>query len=135
MSILVAFLVVARVQIMYGRYMEARQYLTQCFKTFTELIQSVSVLTMRSNHVEAKEWRLDVAVACVTTLRITVAAIEVSFFLFLFGFCFLSEKKKKKTIIAYFSLYHLSLKFILFIIIILNPSLKVIALILMKQFP
>lgn len=99
MSILVAFLVVARVQITYGRYMEARQYLTQCFKTFTELTQCVSVLTMRSNHVEAKEWRLDVAVACVTTLRITVAAIEVSF----------SFKLFCTTVITYFLSHHLLL--------------------------
>ncbi len=117
MSILVAFLVVARVQITYGRYMEARQYLTQCFRTFTELIQCVSVLTMRSKHIEAKEWRLDVAVACVTTLRITVAAIEVSFSL------------------NYFAL-QLSHTFSLIIFITnIYESLKVISLILMKLFP
>jgi len=76
MSILVAFLVVARVQITYGRFMEARAYLGGCFKSCRELMHCVAVLTSTTETPEAKLWRKSVAVQIVTLLRVTVAAIE-----------------------------------------------------------
>ena len=78
MSILVSFLVVARIQITYARFTEARGYLGGCFKNSRELMHYVSVLTMTSNSDEAKEWRQSVAVQIVATLRVTVAAVGVS---------------------------------------------------------
>ena len=78
MSILVAFLVVARVQITYGRFMEARGYLGGIFKSFRELMHTVAVLTDHSKSEAAKEWRKKVALRILTTLRVTVAALEVS---------------------------------------------------------
>lgn len=78
MSILVAFLVVARVQITYGRFMEARGYLGGIFKSFRELMHTVAVLTDHSKNKAAKEWREKVAVQILVTLRVTVAGLQVS---------------------------------------------------------
>ena len=85
-NILVSFLTVARVQITYSRFTEARVYLGACFKSCRELMQYVAVLTMQSNSVEAKDWRESVAEHIIATLRVTVAAIEVSLFLCLFKY-------------------------------------------------
>jgi putative membrane protein len=78
MSILVAFLTVARVQITFARFMEARGYLGGCFKNCRELMHAVSVLTMASKNEEAKQWRQDVAIQIVATLQVTIAAVEFS---------------------------------------------------------
>lgn len=77
MSILVAFLVVVRVQITYGRFMEARGYLGGIFKSFRELIHTVAVLTDHSQNQLAKKWRQSVALQILVTLRVSVAALEV----------------------------------------------------------
>ncbi len=77
MSILVAFLVVARVQITYGRFMEARGYLGGIFKNFRELMHTVATLTDNSTSEAARTWRQDVALCILATLRVTVAALEV----------------------------------------------------------
>jgi predicted membrane chloride channel (bestrophin family) len=78
LSILLSFLVVARVQFTYARFMEARGYLGGCFNNFRELYQCVAVLTENSKSMQAKKWREKVALHLVATVRVMVAAVEFS---------------------------------------------------------
>ena len=76
--ILLAFLVVSRVQITYKRFMEARSYLGGCFQACRELMQYTCFLTLTSENNEAKRWRKSIAIHITALLRITIAAIQVS---------------------------------------------------------
>jgi len=74
----VSFLVVTRANITYARYMESRQYLTDCYRTCREIVQHTCILTLFENSAGAQEWRQEVAYRTILLLRITMAAIEVS---------------------------------------------------------
>lgn len=74
--ILLAFLVVSRVQITYKRFMEARSYLGGCFQACRELMQYTCFLTLTSENNEAKRWRKSIAIHITALLRITIAAIQ-----------------------------------------------------------
>lgn len=56
--------------------MEAREYLSICYRTCRELVQHVAILT-REDSIEAIQWRQDVAYKTILLLRVTMAAIEV----------------------------------------------------------
>lgn len=76
LSLLVSFLVVTRVTITYGRFMQLRHYLGSCFKSCRDLVQLTCIITIRSNTFECVEWRRSVALKTIELLRVTVAAIE-----------------------------------------------------------
>lgn len=57
MNVLISFLVVQRCIIVYNRYMEARGFLGILFKSSSEFMQHVSVLTIHETSDDAKEWR------------------------------------------------------------------------------
>lgn len=57
LSLLVSFLVVTRVTITYGRFMQLRHYLGICFKSCRDLVQLTSIITITSNTFECIEWR------------------------------------------------------------------------------
>lgn len=76
MAIMVSFLVVTRASITYNRFMEAREYLSVCYRTCRELVQCACVLTLLEEGPGAKKWRSDVAYRTILLLRVTMAAIE-----------------------------------------------------------
>ena len=76
--ILLAFLVVSRVQITYKRFMEARAYLGGCFQACRELMQYICVFTLTTQNNETKSWRKSMALRTTALLRVTIAAIQVS---------------------------------------------------------
>lgn len=78
MAIMVSFLVVTRANITYARFMEARNYLSECYRCCRELVQHTCILTLYEDSLEAQEWRRQVAYRTILLLRITMAAIEVS---------------------------------------------------------
>jgi len=76
MAIMVSFLIVTRASITYGRFMEARGYLSDVFRSCRELIHHTAVLTMQDVSRGAKQWRQDVAFRIILLLRVTIAALE-----------------------------------------------------------
>lgn len=76
MSVLVSFLIVARTQITYARFMEARGYLQDTYRACRDLIHTCSLLTCHDTCEGAKQWRQDVAYRTILLLRITMAALE-----------------------------------------------------------
>jgi predicted membrane chloride channel (bestrophin family) len=76
MAIMVSFLVVTRANITYARYMESRQYLSDCYRNCRELVQHVCILTLFEDSPSAQEWRRKVAYQTILLLRVTMAAIE-----------------------------------------------------------
>uniref|UniRef100_A0A7S4R163 Bestrophin homolog n=2 Tax=Ditylum brightwellii TaxID=49249 RepID=A0A7S4R163_9STRA len=76
MSMLIAFLIVTRAKLAYGRYMEARHYLQNVYRVSRDLIQNMCVMTQHSRSEGAKKWRRDVAYRTIVLLRVTMAAIE-----------------------------------------------------------
>eukprot|EP00568_Trieres_chinensis_P014225 CAMPEP_0183329318 /NCGR_PEP_ID=MMETSP0160_2-20130417/84734_1 /TAXON_ID=2839 ORGANISM="Odontella Sinensis, Strain Grunow 1884" /NCGR_SAMPLE_ID=MMETSP0160_2 /ASSEMBLY_ACC=CAM_ASM_000250 /LENGTH=451 /DNA_ID=CAMNT_0025497507 /DNA_START=30 /DNA_END=1385 /DNA_ORIENTATION=- len=76
MAIMVSFLIVTRAQITYGRFMEARGYLSEIFRNCRELIHHAVVLSMRDTGRGAKQWRQDVAYRTILLLRVTIAALD-----------------------------------------------------------
>jgi len=76
MGILVSFLVVTRVQITYQRFMEARGYLSTCYRCCRELMQHAIMFTMTNTSQPAIAWRRDLAFDTILLLRVTMAAIE-----------------------------------------------------------
>uniref|UniRef100_A0A7R9Z8H1 Bestrophin homolog n=1 Tax=Pseudictyota dubia TaxID=2749911 RepID=A0A7R9Z8H1_9STRA len=76
MAIMVSFLIVTRAQITYHRFMEARGYLSELFRSCRELIHHTAILTMQDKCRGAKQWRKDVAFRTIVLLRVTIAALE-----------------------------------------------------------
>lgn len=76
MSVLVSFLIVARTQITYARFMEARGYLQDTYRSCRDLIHTCSLLTCHDMCDGAKQWRQDVAYRTILLLRITMSALE-----------------------------------------------------------
>ena len=44
-------------------------------------MQGLSVLTLTATNEDAKQWREDIAVQIVASMRVAIAAVEVSFFI------------------------------------------------------
>jgi len=76
MSMILSFLVVSRAKITYSRFMEARGYLEECYKSCRELVQHMCVLTQEDVSEGAQVWRHNVAYRTILLLRVTMAAIE-----------------------------------------------------------
>lgn len=76
MSLLVSFLLVTRATITYNRFMEARQHLSDLYRTSRELVQYACVLTASNTNAEARQWRQGVAYKTIVTLRMAQAAVE-----------------------------------------------------------
>lgn len=76
MNLLVAFLVVSRVNISIGRYNEARGYLSVMYRESRELIQNVVALTSHNTDVRAKEWRNNVAYKSCILLRVAMGVVD-----------------------------------------------------------
>lgn len=74
-AIVVAFLLVTRLQTMFGRYMENSRSLTMLFKAGSDLMANVCVLTERETGERAKQWRQDVAYSLLILLRVSIAAL------------------------------------------------------------
>ena len=62
MGTIVSFLLVQLTTIVYGRFMEARGYLTTCFRSSQDLVQHMAVLTFQDTSVGARRWRLNVSI-------------------------------------------------------------------------
>lgn len=76
MSILVSFLVVTRASITYSRFMEARQYLADLFRSSREVVHYTCLLTNQDKNEKAIQWRQDVAYRTIVALRVAIAAVE-----------------------------------------------------------
>jgi len=76
MGIIVSFLLVQVAGIEYGRFMEARKYLADCYKSCRELVQFAVILTMQDTSEGAKRWRQNVAYRTILLLRVTMAVLE-----------------------------------------------------------
>ena len=76
MAALLSFLVIARVIMIYDRYMLARTILEQLLQSGQELVQMAFVMTKSVCTKEAKIWRQEVAFRTIDMVRDTVVALE-----------------------------------------------------------
>jgi predicted membrane chloride channel (bestrophin family) len=76
MSILVSFLVVTRATITYNRFMQARQYLSELYRSSREVVQYACLLSNADKGTAAQRWRQDVAYRTILTLRMATVAVE-----------------------------------------------------------
>jgi hypothetical protein len=76
MATMMAFLVVARVKIMYDYYIYNSQKLSDCCRALRELAHYTCTLTARDKSTRAKEWRQDVIYNGIILLRVTMAVLE-----------------------------------------------------------
>lgn len=77
MSLLISFLLVTRSTITYNRFMEARGYLSDLYRSSREVVQYACLLTAGKNgHPAAVLWRQQVAYKAIICLRMAAAAVE-----------------------------------------------------------
>lgn len=76
MSLILAFLIVTRVNISVGRYSEARNNLEIMYRESRELVQNCCVFSDHISDVKGKEWRSDVAYRCMLLLRTAMAVVD-----------------------------------------------------------
>lgn len=76
MNLMVAFLIVSRVNISVGRYNEARGNLEVMYREARELMQNACIFSNHLNNTVAKDWRLLVAYRCMLLLRTSMCAID-----------------------------------------------------------
>ena len=76
MAALLSFLVIARVIIIYNRYMMARAFLEQMFQSGQEFVQLAFVMTKSIQSQDVKKWRQEVAFGTIDMVRETMRAIE-----------------------------------------------------------
>lgn len=76
MSTLVSFLIVTRVTIAYNRFMTARQYLADLYRSTREVVHYTCAMTQLDTGEKARKWRQDVAHRSIIMLRMATAAIE-----------------------------------------------------------
>jgi len=75
-TVVVAFLVVSRVNIALGRFTEARNNLGIMYRETRELIQNVCVLSNHATTEEAQQWRHELAYRTLLMLRTTMVVID-----------------------------------------------------------
>ena len=75
-SVVVAFLLVSRVQSCQARYADARNSLATMYRATRELIMDVSILTLDNTSDNAKRWRYEVAYRALLLLRTSMAVID-----------------------------------------------------------
>ncbi len=76
MNLMVAFLIVSRVNISVSRYNEARGNLEVMYREARELMQNACILSNHLTDTTAKEWRLLIAYRCMCLLRLSMAVID-----------------------------------------------------------
>ncbi|GAX22612.1 hypothetical protein FisN_14Hh245 [Fistulifera solaris] len=76
LSIVVAFLLVSRVNIALGRYNEARNYLGVMYRETRELVQTATVFSIAAIDESAVAWRHEVAYRSLLLLRTAMAVIN-----------------------------------------------------------
>jgi predicted membrane chloride channel (bestrophin family) len=76
MTLVVAFLLVSRVNIGLNRYNQARDCLGVMYRESRELIQSCCVFSNHTTDQVAKEWRNEVAYRTLLLLRLSMAVID-----------------------------------------------------------
>jgi hypothetical protein len=76
MNLMVAFLIVSRVNISVGRYNEARGNLEVMYREARELMQNACIFSNHLTNKTAREWRLLVAYRCMCLLRLSMAVID-----------------------------------------------------------
>jgi predicted membrane chloride channel (bestrophin family) len=76
LTLVVAFLLVSRVNIGLSRYNEARGHLGTMYQHSRELIQNMCVFSSHTTHQEGKEWRHLVAYRTLLLLRLSMAVLD-----------------------------------------------------------
>lgn len=76
MNLMVAFLIVSRVNISVGRYNEARGNLEVMYREAREVMQNTCIFSNHIKDTNGKDWRLDVAYRCMLLLRTAMAVID-----------------------------------------------------------
>lgn len=76
-TMVVAFLLVSRVNTSYARYNESRNFLSIMYREVRELISTMAAVTKPKNDtIPSKEWRLEVAYRTCILLRTAMAVID-----------------------------------------------------------
>lgn len=75
-TLIVAFLLVSRVNIALSRYNEARGCLEAMYRENRELIQNACVLSAVNTDERARSWRQELGYRCLILLRTTMAVID-----------------------------------------------------------
>lgn len=76
MSLLVSFLLVTRATITYNRFMEARQHLSDLYRSSREIVTYACVLTLTNTGTRAVQWRRELAYRAIVCLHMAQAAVE-----------------------------------------------------------
>lgn len=76
MSLLLAFLVVSRVNLGVGRYNQARGDLEMMYRESRELMQNACIFSNHITNSIGKEWRSDMAYRCMILIRTAMAMID-----------------------------------------------------------
>lgn len=76
LTLVVAFLLVSRVNIGLGRYNQARDHLGAMYRESRELIQSACVFSNHDHSEAAVQWRHQVALHTILLLRLAMAVID-----------------------------------------------------------
>jgi predicted membrane chloride channel (bestrophin family) len=76
MTLVVAFLLVSRVNIGLGRFNQARDCLGTMYRESRELMQNTVVFSNHAVDRATKEWRLEVAYRCCILLKVSMAVID-----------------------------------------------------------
>ena len=75
-TLVVAFLLVSRVNMGLGRYNQARAALGTMYKETRQLTQQCCVFSMHDKSIRAKEWRFEVLYRLLLLLRTSMAVIN-----------------------------------------------------------
>lgn len=76
LAALVSFLVIARVRIIYGYTIKAREQLSKVNQNALELVECATALTCHNKSLEALEWRRKVALGAIEFLRDCMDALS-----------------------------------------------------------
>jgi predicted membrane chloride channel (bestrophin family) len=77
MSVIVSFLIVQKISLAYGRYMEARALAGKLLFSCRELVQLSIVLTEVDSGVEASTWRSTVSIIRIIILALSWACLDI----------------------------------------------------------
>jgi hypothetical protein len=73
---LVSFLVIARLRIIYGYMVKAREQLNVITQNALDLVECATVLTMNNKSLEALEWRRSIALGSIQLLIVSMDALS-----------------------------------------------------------
>jgi hypothetical protein len=75
-SLVVAFLLVSRVNIAMNRYNEARRCLEDMYQQCREIVQHACLFSSESTNEPSREWRYELGYRCLILLRTSMAVID-----------------------------------------------------------